>query len=99
MSETSLQHSHSENCAKKRCAKDKNYYERHEVRILLNRKQQYQKNVEVERAASHVRAKVNYKTNPQLKKDAARPASKVKYARNRQPKKDAAHAASKVKYA
>ena len=38
VSETSLQHSHSENCAKKRSAKDKNYYERHKVRILSNRK-------------------------------------------------------------
>ena len=35
--------------------------------ILSNRKQQYQKNVEVERAASRVRAKVNYKRNPQPK--------------------------------
>ena len=68
------------------------------VRILSNRKQQYQKNVEVERAASRVRAKVNYKRNPQPKKDAARAASKVNYAINPQPKKDAERAASKVNY-
>ena len=47
--------------------------------ILSNRKQQYQKNVEVD-----------YKRNPQPKKDAARAASKVNYAINPQPKKDAA---------
>ena len=98
-SETTLQHSHSENCAKKQSAKHKNYYERHKVRILSNRKQQYQKNVDVERAASCVRAKVNYKRKPQAKKDPARVASKVKYARTPEPKKDAAHVVSKLKYA
>ena len=70
VSKTSLQHSHSENHAKKPSAKDKNYYyERHKVRILSNRKQQYQKNVETERAASRLRAKVNYAKNPDPKKD------------------------------
>ena len=42
-SETTLQHSHSENCAKKRSAKHKNYYEKHKVRILSNRKQNIRK--------------------------------------------------------
>ena len=99
MSKTSLQHSHSENHAKKRSAKDKNYcYERHKVRILSNRKQQYQKNVETERAASRLRAKVNYAKNPDPKKDAARVASKVNYTRNPEPKKDAACIVSKVNY-
>ena len=55
--------------------------------------------MEVERAASRVRAKVNYKRNPQAKKDAARLASKVKYTRNPQSKKDAARVVSKLKYA
>ena len=41
------------------------------VRILANRKQQYQENVEVERAASHLRAKVNYKKKTEAKKEPA----------------------------
>ena len=60
VSETSLQHSgsHSENRAKKRSARNKNYYERQ--RILLKRKQRYQENI----AAARVASKVNYKRNP-----------------------------------
>ena len=68
------------------------------VRILSNRKQQYQKNVEVEKATSSIRAKANYKRNPQAKKHPACVVSKVKYARTPDPKKDAAHVASKLKY-
>ena len=42
--------------------------------------------MEVERAASRVRAKVNYKRNPQSKKDAAHVASKLNYAKNQKVK-------------
>ena len=55
VSKTGFQHAHNENRAKNRSAKDKNYYERHKVRILANRKQQYQENVDVKRAASCLR--------------------------------------------
>ena len=79
VSKTGFQHSGSENRAKNRSGKDINYYERHKVRILANRKQQYQENVEVERAASRLRAEVNYKKNPGAKLEAARVASKVNY--------------------
>ena len=98
VSKTGFQHSDSENRAKNRSDKDKNYYERYKVRILANRKQQYQENVEVERAASRLRAKVNYKRNPEAKIEAARVASKVNYKRNPKPKKEAARVASKVNY-
>ena len=98
VSNTGFQHLDSENRAKNRSDKDKNYYERHKVRILANRKQQYQENVEVERAASSLRAKVNYKRNPEAKIEAARVASKVNYKRNPKAKKDAARVASKVNY-
>ena len=55
VSKTGFQYAHNENRAKNRSAKDKNYYERHKVRILANRKQQYQENVDVKRAASCLR--------------------------------------------
>ena len=89
VSETSLHHSgsHSEDCAKKRSTKNRNYYERHKTRILLKRKQRYQENVEVIKTVSRAASKVNYARNPQPKKDAARAASKVNYVRNPQPKK------------
>ena len=63
VSETSLQHSgsHSENRAKKRSARNKNYYERQ--RILLKRKQRYQENT----AAARVASEDNYKRNPEAK--------------------------------
>ena len=100
VSETSLQNSgsHSEDRTKKRSAKNKNYYERHKARILLKRKQRYQDNTEVVKAAARVASKVNYKRNPEAKKDAARVASKVNYKRNPEAKKDAARVASKVNY-
>ena len=101
VSKTGFQHAHNENRAKNWSAKDKNYYERHKVRILANRKQQYQENVEVERAASRLRAKVNYKQNPHAKKEAARvnckqnpeakkEAARVNYKQNPEAKKEAA---------
>ena len=98
VSETSLHHSgsHSEDRAKKRSTKNRNYYERHKTRILLRRKQRYQENAEVVKTVSRAASKVNYARNPQPKKDAAR----AVYVRNPQPKKkDAARAASKVNYA
>ena len=90
VSETSLHHSesHSEDRAKKRSTKNRNYYERHKTRILLKRKQRYQENAEVVKTVSRAASKVNYARNPQPKKDAAR----AVYARNPQPKKDAARA-------
>ena len=96
VSETSLHHSgsHSEDRAKKRSTKNRNYYERHKTRILLKRKQRYQENAEGVKTVSRAVSKVNYARNPQPKKDAARAASKVNYTRNPQPKKDAARAAS-----
>ena len=70
VSNTSLHHSgaHSEDCAKKRSAKNRKYYETHKARILANRKQKYKENAEVEKAASRLR----YDANPEPQKTAAR---------------------------
>ena len=56
VSETSLPHSgsHSEDRTKKQSAKNRNYYERHKAIILSKRKQRYQENAEVVKAASRV---------------------------------------------
>ena len=94
VSETNLQHSGSDSkdCAKKWSARNKKYYERNRARILSKRKQRYQENAEVVKAAARVASKVSYARNPEPKKCAAR-ASKLNYARNHQPKTDTARAA------
>ena len=96
VSNTSLQHSgsHSEDCAKKRSAKNRKYYETHKARILANRKQKYKENAEVEKAASRLR----YDANPEPQKTAACAWSKAKYSANPEPQKTAACAWSKAKY-
>ena len=70
VSKRSLQHSgpHSEDRAKKRSTRNKNHYERHNERILLKRKQRYQENTEVVKAAARVASKVNYKKKTRLRK-------------------------------
>ena len=76
VNKTSLQHSklHSEDCAKKRSAKNRKYYERHKAKILANRKQKYSENAEVEKAALCLR----YAADPQPQKTAAHARSKTK---------------------